>query len=145
MLSGFFVRRGLIFIPIFLLIAVFIGCGMMSVLVDEEDAGEEISDAESSSDASKSDADGTRDSCGDGIIQGRLGEVCDGENLGGATCRSLGKGTGLLRCTGNCEFDLSMCTSGDIPGDGGVIRDGGTSWFGDGGSRWFRDGGQIIF
>src|SRR5258706_2024714 len=38
-------------------------------------------------------------------------EVCDGANLGGATCRSLGFGGGALRCGSGCDaFDTSGCS-----------------------------------
>jgi len=45
--------------------------------------------------------------CGDGIIQ--VGEVCDGVNLGTATCQSFGYDVGTLSCTGNCTIDSSGC------------------------------------
>jgi len=46
--------------------------------------------------------------CGDGIIDG--GEVCDGENLGGEDCTSLGFDGGELACDIDCTFDTSGCT-----------------------------------
>jgi hypothetical protein len=36
-------------------------------------------------------------------------ESCDGDNLGGATCVSLGFSGGTLACNGGCEFDVSGC------------------------------------
>ncbi|MEM2956603.1 MAG: LamG-like jellyroll fold domain-containing protein [Candidatus Pacearchaeota archaeon] len=51
--------------------------------------------------------------CGDGIIE--EGEQCDGWNLGGQTCQSLGYAGGELSCTidygygGGCMFDTSQC------------------------------------
>ena len=46
--------------------------------------------------------------CGNGIID--AGEVCDGANLGGATCTDFGCGGGTLACQGTCgAFDLSGC------------------------------------
>jgi hypothetical protein len=143
MLSGFVMRRWLRFLPLFLLVIAFVGCGMMSVLVDE-DAGEDTDDAGSSTDAS--DEDAPPDSCGDGIIQGELGEACEAGNTGGATCSSMQMGTGVLLCNDRCEFDFSLCTGpGGGVGDGGVVGDGGFSPFGDGGflpTR--RDGGRIF-
>src|SRR5439155_13558836 len=37
-------------------------------------------------------------------------ESCDGADLGGATCASLGFGGGVLGCTASCGFDPSGCT-----------------------------------
>jgi hypothetical protein len=55
--------------------------------------------------------------CGDGAANGQ--EACDGADLGGATCASLGLGSGDLRCQTDCKFDLSGCQSaGPVCGDG---------------------------
>lgn len=54
--------------------------------------------------------------CGDGAIE-RL-EQCEGEDLGGATCRSLGFDGGTLSCSG-CQFIVSGCEGeGPLCGDG---------------------------
>ena len=54
--------------------------------------------------------------CGDGVINGP--EDCDGDDLGGATCSSLGYHEGgELGCTPGCEFDVSGCLGGYC-GDG---------------------------
>lgn len=45
--------------------------------------------------------------CGDGIIQS--GESCDGTNLNGATCSSLGYTSGSLSCTSDCKFKETNC------------------------------------
>lgn len=45
--------------------------------------------------------------CGDGTIA--QGEVCDGENLGGATCASLGFAKGKLSCV-QCHFETKLCS-----------------------------------
>lgn len=45
--------------------------------------------------------------CGDGQIQAP--EECDQNNLGGATCESLGLGPGILACTANCYFNTMGC------------------------------------
>src|SRR5207245_9747476 len=37
------------------------------------------------------------------------GEDCDGTDLGGATCVSLGFGGGTLTCGADCAFDTSQC------------------------------------
>ena len=47
--------------------------------------------------------------CGDGTRAGA--EACDGADLGGATCQSLGFGGGALACSQTCTLDASMCTS----------------------------------
>jgi hypothetical protein len=48
--------------------------------------------------------------CGDGVIDPTLDEVCDGGNLGGATCASVGDfDGGTLACTTTCGFDTSGC------------------------------------
>ncbi len=142
MLLGFVIRLWLRFLPLFLSVIVFSGCGMMSVLVDE-DAGEDSMDA-GSTDAS--DEDAPPEGCGDGIIDGRLGEACEAGNTGGATCSSIGQGTGVLLCNERCQFDLSLCTGSGFfgGGDGGVFGDGGFQPFGDGGFQPTRDGGPII-
>jgi len=48
-------------------------------------------------------------SCGDSFID--PGESCDGLELGGATCASLGHYNvqGTLRCSSQCAFDLTEC------------------------------------
>lgn len=45
--------------------------------------------------------------CRDGRIEG--GETCDGDDLGGATCESLGYVGGQLACGSDCTFDKSGC------------------------------------
>jgi hypothetical protein len=45
--------------------------------------------------------------CGNSIIEG--GEDCEGGNLGGATCLSLGYGGGELWCDNACSFDVFSC------------------------------------
>lgn len=37
-------------------------------------------------------------------------EQCDGADLGGQTCQSQGKNSGLLRCTTDCKFDTQFCS-----------------------------------
>ncbi len=55
-------------------------------------------------------------SCGDGFLD--PGEDCDGAELGGATCASLGHyhALGTLRCAPGCVFDRAEC--GGRCGDG---------------------------
>ena len=47
--------------------------------------------------------------CGNGIIES--GEVCDGTNLGGQTCLSLGYTGGSLSCASSCSFNTAACTT----------------------------------
>lgn len=56
--------------------------------------------------------------CGDGLIDTRLGEVCDpgngatgaAMNLGNESCTSLGLAGDGLRCNCGCQFDLDGCS-----------------------------------
>lgn len=56
--------------------------------------------------------------CGDNILQPAFGEECEGGNLNGATCQSLGQYAGSLVCDANCHYDISSC--GGVCGDGSV-------------------------
>ena len=47
--------------------------------------------------------------CGDGVID--PGEDCDGTNLGGSTCSSLGFSGGTLSCNASCIFNTAACTT----------------------------------
>jgi formylglycine-generating enzyme required for sulfatase activity len=55
--------------------------------------------------------------CGDTIIQPDR-EDCEGENLGGQTCFSLGYSRGTLTCDADCHFDREGCESAGFCGDG---------------------------
>ncbi|MFH2005871.1 MAG: DUF4215 domain-containing protein [bacterium] len=46
-------------------------------------------------------------SCGDGVAE--CGEACDGADLLGNTCASLGFAPGTLVCDSGCAFDVSSC------------------------------------
>ena len=63
--------------------------------------------------------------CGDGVLQTGLPgmESCDGAELGGATCESLGYYGGSLTCTVQCSLDTTDCATFGRCGDGTV--DGG--------------------
>ncbi len=70
-------------------------------------------DAESSSSTADPTTD-TDDSSGGGCGDGQVspGEQCDGADLQGFDCASLGLGTGTLSCDPvMCTFDTSMCES----------------------------------
>ena len=64
---------------------------------------------------------GSSATCGNGIINS--GEQCDGTNLGGVTCATLGYGGGTLTCSSTCQRVTSGCTSGSACGNG-VINSG---------------------
>ena len=51
--------------------------------------------------------------CGDGVID--PGEDCDGTDLNGQTCSSLGAGDGTLACTSECTFTTSGCVMVGCP------------------------------
>jgi hypothetical protein len=51
--------------------------------------------------------------CGNGLRE--AGEVCDGTDLGGSTCLSLGFIGGTLRCLVSCAWDTSSCTQNTAP------------------------------
>lgn len=50
--------------------------------------------------------------CGNGNIDG--GEECDGTNLNGNNCSSLGYYYGNLKCSEDCSFDKSLCSYGYV-------------------------------
>lgn len=56
------------------------------------------------------------DLCGNGTLD--AGEQCDGTNLGGGTCLSLGFAGGTLACAPDCTYDTSNCTQPECsPGE----------------------------
>ncbi|MFH2005075.1 MAG: PPC domain-containing protein [bacterium] len=48
-----------------------------------------------------------KDTCGNGTVE--EGESCDGSDLGGSSCLTLGYASGALACSDQCVFDLSGC------------------------------------
>ncbi len=56
--------------------------------------------------------------CGDGILNG--GEACDGNQLGGATCASIGFDVGVLSCTASCTHNTSQCEFLNCGGQGDI-------------------------
>ncbi len=64
--------------------------------------------------------------CGDGKLDAE--EECDGAELGGNSCQSLGYDTGSLGCTKSCAFDTSQCVlaercTNDADDDGDGLTD----------------------
>lgn len=53
--------------------------------------------------------------CGNNVLEQE--EECDGNDLGGQTCASLGLVGGMLECTSRCAFDVSECTGTDHCGN----------------------------
>ncbi len=53
--------------------------------------------------------------CGDSIAD--PDEECDGMDLKGETCESLGFGEGNLGCSSNCRYDTRDCELGSVCGD----------------------------
>ncbi len=67
----------------------------------------------------------TCSNCGNGTRN--MGEQCDGVDLAGATCTSLGMGfsSGTLRCAAGCNYDTSSCSRcGNGAVDSGEVCDG---------------------
>jgi hypothetical protein len=57
--------------------------------------------------------------CGNGVVE--AGEECDGSDLDGSSCRSLGLPDGELACVeDSCVFDLRGCVRADACGDGRI-------------------------
>ncbi|MFT5432489.1 MAG: hypothetical protein ACI9OJ_003188, partial [Myxococcota bacterium] len=65
-------------------------------------------------------ADAAKPVCGDGNQRG--GEQCDGADLDGQSCLSLGFDSGVLDCDAQCTFNTSGCftTPTAVCGDGSV-------------------------
>lgn len=56
--------------------------------------------------------------CGNGALD--MNEQCDGQNLNGFTCESLGNTGGTLLCDAvTCTFDTSMCSNDTSGGTSG--------------------------
>lgn len=55
--------------------------------------------------------------CGDAAMNA-AGEQCDGADLGGESCATLGFLGGTLGCTAGCGYDASGCTSQAFPATG---------------------------
>ncbi len=61
--------------------------------------------------------------CGNSIKE--IGEQCDGGDLGGQNCVSLGYYGGTLSCNSDCTFNTSLCTIAPPSGGGGGGGGGG--------------------
>jgi len=124
------------------------GCGIRSNLDEGDSVEEEITVASAMDSGTKSTEDEDDKSfCGDGRLDLQRGEQCDGLNLGYASCESLGQGTGNLRCSPACYFDVTGCytppPTNVTPGPGQTTPIGGSGGTGYG-SDPFADIADII-
>ena len=83
-----------------------VGCGggTSSPTGDASTDGEVDSATDAAIDATP---DAAPDTCGNGTIEGD--EICDGAELGSATCSGLGLPAGVLACQSDCTLDTSAC------------------------------------
>ncbi len=63
--------------------------------------------------------------CGNNIKE--INEECDGPDLGGQSCVSLGYSGGTLTCNSNCTLNTSQCTTQPPSGGGGGGGGGGST------------------
>ena len=49
--------------------------------------------------------------CGDGYLNLKAGEECDGSDLGSESCVSLGYTGGTLQCSAGCTYNTNNCTN----------------------------------
>lgn len=63
--------------------------------------------------------------CGDALIQS--GEECDGANIGGATCESVGFDEGVLSCSSVCTFITSSCALVEDSSGGSRVTSSGSA------------------
>jgi len=85
--------------------------------------------------------------CGDGVAG--AGEDCDGTDLGGRSCATLGFTGGTLACTSRCTVDVVGCTGTTFPatgqttsftaGDDGALRRGAGLRYQDNGDGTITD------
>jgi hypothetical protein len=79
--------------------------------------------------------------CGNGTIEAP--EQCDGADLGGATCISLGcPGGGTLLCTADCSYNTTMCDCATDPNGAFPATGQTTCWDSDGNETSCADIGQ---
>ncbi len=74
--------------------------------------------------------------CGNGIIE--AGEECDLSDLDGASCSSLGFGTGTVSCYEDCTYNVQDCSTPPIEACGNSVIDPGEEC--DDGNRAIGDG-----
>ena len=73
------------------------------------------------SDCQDFDTSGCAGACGDDTVQTEAGEVCDGDNLDGQSCETLGYYGGELTCLSTCnDFNTANCAQVGRCGDNAV-------------------------
>ena len=101
------------------------GCGDDDTDIVFQNCGNGVIDSgEACDDGNVSDSDACLSTCvvatcGDGFVNAGT-EACDGSNLGGASCTTLGLGSGSLQCSSSCTFNTSGCGNGATPTPGPV-------------------------
>ncbi len=76
-------------------------------------------DTGSTADTDAGGGDGSSVGCGDGVLQSD--ELCDGDDLGLATCERLGFDSGALACADDClQFDTAGCETECTPDCSGL-------------------------
>jgi cysteine-rich repeat protein len=63
--------------------------------------------------------------CGDEILHTNFGELCDTDQLNGASCNSLNMGEGELSCNDSCDYDTSQCSGAPDCGNNIIEGDEG--------------------
>lgn len=58
--------------------------------------------------------------CGNGTIEPEIEEACDGTDLAGETCSSVGWSGGTLACSAVCRFETAGCVGPELCGPGHV-------------------------
>lgn len=58
--------------------------------------------------------------CGNGVVDA-VGEQCDGADVSGETCTSLGFPGGTLGCSSGCTFDTTPCAQPSFPASGALV------------------------
>ncbi len=91
--------------------------GSSSGVDPDTSAGPSSTTVDPDSSSSTDPGESTGDPCGDGGIDGD--EECDGAELVGRSCESLGFPGGLLTCTPECTLDTSECLP-SVCGDGEI-------------------------
>ncbi len=82
--------------------------------------------------------------CGNGVIDSS--EQCDGGNLNGKACSSIGYSSGTLSCNSDCTYNTSACTGFTLPDSTAAItscNDGGSTPTNSNvclTAQWFRQG-----
>ncbi len=83
-----------------------LGCNATSCLLDKSDCAAAGAD------------------CGNGLKED--GELCDGDDLAGASCQSLGFDEGQLACTAQtCQFDQAACSNNSSNDCGNGVKEDG--------------------